>query len=209
MSVVARTVAGPELRPARLADVEAMAAMINAYAARGLMLPKTPAELYRMIREFVVATGSDGSVVACGGLRIYGPHLAEIVALAVREDHRGRGLGGRVVERLLDDARRMDIGAVFAMTLEEGFFGRKGFRPISRSRLPEKTAGDCRSCARREGCRERAVHLQLDASKAVLGPSGPTRPPDRRSLPLHAGDVGDDSLARPRRRGRRLRVLGD
>ena len=75
--------AAPVLRPAGLADVEAMAAMINRFAARELMLPKSSAELYRAFREYVVLTGPAGEVVACAGLRIYSGDLAEIVGLAV------------------------------------------------------------------------------------------------------------------------------
>jgi amino-acid N-acetyltransferase len=153
-----------EIRRARLADVEPMALMINAYAARGLMLPRTPAELYRLHRECVVVTDARGQVVACGGLRIYGPHLAEIVSLAVREDLHGRGIGAGVVDRLLEDARRLGIDGVFAMTLEEGFFHRKGFARVPRNQLPEKMSGDCRTCARREGCRELAVYRRLSTT---------------------------------------------
>lgn len=147
----------PLVRPARLADVGPMARMINGYAAQGLMLPRTPVELYRAFREYLVVAEPDGGVAACGGLRIYGPHLAEIVGLAVRDDRRGGGYGGRLVEGLVREARTLEIEAVFAMTLEVEFFGRHGFRPMPREHLPEKVAVDCRGCARREGCRETAV----------------------------------------------------
>ncbi|MBW3533784.1 MAG: GNAT family N-acetyltransferase [Gemmatimonadetes bacterium] len=154
------TASEPAARPARLSDVEAMADIINGYAARGLMLPKAPAELHRLFREYVVV--ADGErVVACGGLRVYSPALAEIVGLAVVGGQEGRGLGRRVVSTLLDEARALALARVFAMTLQEGFFHRMGFRTTSLKRLPEKTAADCRGCARRAGCREIAVVLDL------------------------------------------------
>lgn len=206
MSLVLRSAAAPRLRRARLSDVEAMAEMINGFAARGLMLPKTPAELYRLIREFVVVTGVEGTPLGCGGLRIYGPHLAEIVALAVREDHHGLGIGGRVVDRLVEDARALGIASVFAMTLEEGFFGRRGFHAVPRRLLPEKMAADCRTCARREGCREVAVFRPLAAEGSVGIPAA-WDVPAAQDLPA----LGEMPAAPPTAvlESRRLRVLGD
>lgn len=159
----------PDLRPAALGDVQAMSTMINRFAAQGLMLPKSTAELARFFREYVVLTGPNG-VVACAGLRVYSPELAEIVGLAVHEDWQGGGLGPRLVEHLLEEARRLGIKRVFAMALEDGFFHPLGFRTIPREWLPEKVAADCKGCARRVGCKEIAVIADMDPEVAPLGP---------------------------------------
>lgn len=151
----------PRLRPAGPGDVESMAALINGYAALGLMLPKSQADLFRHLREFVVVADEEAGVVACGGLRLYSGELAEIVGLAVREGWQGRGLGGLVMERLMAEAEGLELRRVFAMTLEEGFFHRRGFRTTQREWIPEKVAADCRTCARRFGCREIAVCRDL------------------------------------------------
>ena len=168
MSGRAEVALAPALRAAELGQVEEMAEMINGYAARGLMLPKSTAELYRLFREFVVVTGPEGEVVACGGLRVYRPDLAEIVGLAVREAWQGRGLGSAVVDRLVEDARGLGIGQVFAMTLTEALFHRRGFHTVPRERLPEKIHADCRSCPRRPGCREIAVLRELESGADAL-----------------------------------------
>jgi amino-acid N-acetyltransferase len=167
--------AAPVLRPAGLADVEAMAAMINRFAARELMLPKSSAELYRAFREYVVLTGPAGEVVACAGLRIYSPELAEIIGLAVHEGWQRRGLGPRLVAHLIEEGRRIGVRRVFAMALRPAFFEALGFRTIQREWLPEKIAGDCRACDRRAGCVEVALITELDAEAAPLGPPAPTR----------------------------------
>jgi amino-acid N-acetyltransferase len=174
------------LRPAGLADVETMAAMINRFAARELMLPKSAAELYRAFREYVVFTGPTGEVVACAGLRIYSGELAEVVGLAVHEDWQGRGLGPQLVAHLLEEGRRVGVRRVFAMALRPAFFEAMGFRTIPREWLPEKVAGDCVGCARREGCVEVALITELDAEAAPLGPPAPTRSkrPRTRVVPL-------------------------
>ena len=148
-------------RPAALRDVEPMARLINGYAEQGLMLPKSTHELYRLLREYLVVVGPDDHVVACGGLRIYRPELAEIVGLAVRQQWQGRGLGGTLIDRLVVEAEQFGIPQVFAMTLDERFFQRRGFRSVPREWLPEKLGGDCRGCARQPGCREIAVLRSL------------------------------------------------
>ncbi len=153
------------MRPALPGDVEAMASLINAYAARGLMLPKTPEALRATLADHVVIVDREGRLRACGGLRVYGPASAEIVALAVVEDSRGEGLGGLLVDHLVRRARRLGMGRVFAMTLSEKFFVRHGFQRIERSALPEKERADCAACPRRDGCPEIAVVRALPASR--------------------------------------------
>jgi amino-acid N-acetyltransferase len=164
----------PELRSASPADVDAMASMINRFAAQGRMLPKSPAELARSFREYAVLCGPEG-VVACAGLRVYSSELAEIVGLAVHEDWQGRGLGPRLVLHLVEEARRLGLARVFAMALEDRFFHALGFRTVPREWLPEKVAADCRGCARRVGCKEIAVIADLDPELAPLGPPSAKR----------------------------------
>ncbi len=151
----------PFLRCAQPRDVPAMAALINGYAARGLMLPKKRTELRRNVERYVVWMAPDGGLAGCGGLRVYGSGVAEIVSLAVAAPWRGRGLGAELVERLVADARDEGIARVFAMTLSAGFFSRSGFQPIPRAWLAEKEAADCMSCARRGSCREVAMQRRL------------------------------------------------
>ncbi len=161
MSAAAPLALSERSRRATLGDTAAMSALINGYAAQGLMLPKSVPELCRFFREYRVATSSSGELLACGGLRIYTPDLAEIVGLAVAPASQGRGLGRVLVEELTEDARRLGIGRIFAMTFEADFFGRLGFHPVTRDSIPEKMAADCRSCARRVGCQEIAVARTL------------------------------------------------
>lgn len=161
----------PELAlgPATLQDVEGIARLVNRYAVRGLMLSRTTDELYRQFREYVVVTGPNGEVLACGGLRVYSPSLAEIVGLAVEERVQGRGYGRLVVEALVEEARALGVPHVFAMTQEEGFFRRLGFQPVPHGTFPEKVHADCRTCARRRGCLEVAVLRELEVAVLPVG----------------------------------------
>jgi amino-acid N-acetyltransferase len=148
-------------RPARIEDMARVESLINGFAIRNLMLPKTTDQLVRNFREFIVAEASNGSIVGCGALRVYSESLAEIVSLAVSERVHGGGIGGRIVERLGEDARDLGISTVFALTLRDGFFHRLGFRTVPKELFPLKVWADCRSCPKLHACDEIAVAKEL------------------------------------------------
>jgi amino-acid N-acetyltransferase len=158
-SVAART--DLQVRAAHPADMLQVAELINGFAARGLMLPRVPEQLVRHFREFVVATDGNGRVLGCAALRIYTAQLAEVVALAVAEDAQGLGIGRALVARIEDEAREIGVGTLFALTLQELFFLRLGFRTVPKELFPAKVWADCRTCATRDACQEIAVVHEL------------------------------------------------
>ena len=94
------------VRKARLADVRAMHRVINHYAEKQRMLPKTELQLYENLRDYSVVTEADQEgVLACGALHIYWENLAEIRAIAVDSDTVQKGLGTALVRNLLDEAK--------------------------------------------------------------------------------------------------------
>jgi amino-acid N-acetyltransferase len=148
--------AAVRLRRAEPADAVAIHALLEQYVAEGVVLPRSLQQIYRAIRDFVIAE-EDGMVVGCGALRIYNPGLAEVGALAVAPRLQGQGVGRRVVETLIEDARALGIERVFALTMQVEFFGRLEFAPVAVSEFPEKIATDCAACPRRAHCPEIAV----------------------------------------------------
>lgn len=152
---------GVTTRPASLADVPALERLIAPFVATGDLLPRSNYDLCRHIKEYVVVPGTDGEVVACGSLKIYSRDLAEIAAIAVREDHQGEGLGRVVVEALLAEARDLRLGEVFGLTRKPEFFARLGFAIADKAHFPLKVWSDCARCPRRECCDEIAVSLRL------------------------------------------------
>ncbi len=144
------------IRRARVGDVPRLYEMINYYAARGDMLPKTLDQLYNRVRTFNVAE-ADGEVVGCAALHVTWADLAEVVSLAVHPDFQGRGLGRRLVEPLFDEARELGIPTLFTLTLQVGFFSRLGFREVPKLRLPHKIWQDCATCFKQDRCDEIAM----------------------------------------------------
>lgn len=147
--------------PARVADMRAVEPIINGYAAQGLMLPKTLEQLSRCFREFVVARADGGRILGCAALRVFTPQLAELASLAVAPEARGSGVGRALVAAVEAEARAHGIGTLFALTLEEAFFHRAGFRTVSKEMFPLKVWADCRGCAKRNACDEIAVVKEI------------------------------------------------
>ena len=120
--------AGPlEVRKARMSDIPALLDLINSYAARGIMLPRTEFEISESIRDFSVAL-ADGELVGCGALHFYSPTVGEIRSLAVREEAKTRGVGRLLVETLVNEAEEFSLACVFAFTYVAGFFSESGLR---------------------------------------------------------------------------------
>jgi amino-acid N-acetyltransferase len=129
-----------EIRRARTADVQEISRLIGLYAGSGRrLLRKSTVKLYEDVQEFWVAeeapetSGTDGRpgrIVGCGALHVMWEDLAEVRSVAVDRGHGGRGIGRRIVNRLLEVARELGVRRVFCLTFEVEFFARHGFRPI-------------------------------------------------------------------------------
>lgn len=157
------------IRRAIISDVPAMGHIINDAAELGLMLPKSQSMLYENIREFYVATDPEhaeeanpGGVVGVCGLSVIWANLAEVVSLAVATHQRGRGVGRRLVEHCLEDARRLGVRRVMSLTYEQAFFERLGFVVVDRQNLPLKVWADCVRCPKQEACDEIAMIREFE-----------------------------------------------
>lgn len=155
------------LRPARVSDIDGIVSLINGYAARAIMLFRTPESVVATLHDFVVAVDHTDTVIACGALKEYSPSLAEVASVAVAEDAHGRGLGTRIVEEVERLARKRGIDELFALTLSPKFFESAGYAITDRARYPEKIRRDCLRCPRRIRCNEYCVARSISEELAV------------------------------------------
>ncbi len=143
-------------RKAVLNDVEALYDLIQGYAEKGIMLPRSREALTKHIESFIVAE-DEGRLIGCGSLFRLGPDLVEIRSLGMAEGYKGAGLGTRLVDALLDEARRMGVPKVMALTYAEAFFRKNGFEVVEKEIFPEKVWTDCVHCAKQHCCDEIAM----------------------------------------------------
>jgi len=148
------------IRKAKVTDVPAIHDVVDFYARKGVLLPRTLQELYERVMDFHVCE-QDGQIVGVCSLVVYRADLAEIRSLAVLPTYEGRGIGRAVTNACIAEARGLLIKRVFALTHKTAPFERLGFRVVEKKDLPEKIWKDCFKCSRFYDCDEVAVLLDL------------------------------------------------
>jgi amino-acid N-acetyltransferase len=143
-------------RNALLPDAEPIYELIGAYCEQGVLLPRSLPEICENVRDFVVVE-EQGRLIGCGALHIYGPHLAEVRSIAVLPESQGRGAGRKLMNALLAEADKHQIGGVCLFTRIPEFFSRMGFSVSARESLPDKLYKDCCSCPKLLCCDEVAM----------------------------------------------------
>ncbi|AIQ70549.1 acetyltransferase [Paenibacillus graminis] len=148
-------------RNATVEDVEPLYLMIEEYAQRGIMLPRSRQALTRQIDQFVIAE-LDGKFIGCGSLFRLGADLVEVRSIGLRDEGKGKGVGSMILEKLTEEARRQKIPKIMALTYAVDFFLRNGFTVVEKEIFPEKVWTDCVNCMKQHACDEIAVLKKLD-----------------------------------------------
>jgi amino-acid N-acetyltransferase len=144
------------IRSAKIPDVKGINALISSYAERDRMLFRSMADIYENLQTFTVAEDDD-NVVGCCALEIVWSDLAEIKSLAVDGANKEKGIGKMLVTAAFEQAGRLGVPRVFALTLEPDFFEKLGFKVVEKKTLPMKVWSDCARCPKQEHCDEVAV----------------------------------------------------
>lgn len=124
----------PELRPARAADLPAVAALLE-----GCGLP-TGDLGEALLASFCVAE-ADGRIVGVAGLEAFGA-VALLRSLSVAEDRRGGGLAARLVDWCETEAHRRGVEKAYLLTTTAAeYFRKRGYADVPRDAVPASVAG--------------------------------------------------------------------
>ncbi|OYW19851.1 MAG: N-acetylglutamate synthase [Planctomycetales bacterium 12-60-4] len=115
-----------EIRPATVADVEALDRFLEPFIAQERLLPRTHDELGELAKAGFLAI-VDGEIAGFAALEVYSSKLAEIRSLAVDPRHQRHGIGRALVQACIDRARERKVFEIMAVTSTEEFFQRCGF----------------------------------------------------------------------------------
>lgn len=147
------------IRKARVAEASAIKKLLDGYEAENV-IPRPLSYIYENIRDFYVADGDVG-IVGCCALHVMWADLAEVKSLAVTIEKKKQGLGRKLVEACLTDAKTMGIPKVFTLTAVPAFFEKIGFHRIDKQELPIKIWGECMQCIHYPDCCEEALILEV------------------------------------------------
>jgi amino-acid N-acetyltransferase len=145
-----------KIRKALISDVKPIYKLINEYAKKGQMLPRSLNELYENIRDFFVAE-ENGEISGVCALHILWEDLAEIRSLIVKKEFQKKGIAIKLVKECLIEASQLGVKKVFVLTYIPNFFKKLGFKEIDKSKLPQKIWGDCVKCPKFPECDEVAL----------------------------------------------------
>jgi amino-acid N-acetyltransferase len=150
----------PRAVKAEIGDAQGIHDLVNFYAQRGDMLPRTMGEVYENLRDFYVVRDGE-KFLGCVALHIVWSDLAEIKSLAVSEDVQARGFGSLLVDACIEEGRKIGLDRLFALTYRPTFFERLGFVQADVMTLPRKVWNECYRCPKFPSCNEIALVRDL------------------------------------------------
>lgn len=149
-----------KIRKAKISDLKLVHKLINDFAKKEEMIPRSLNELYENVRDFVICE-DNGKMCGVCALHIMWEDLAEIRSLAVDQKYQKIGIGKNLVKQCLKEAKVLGIKRVFALTYHPEIFKKIGFVDTDKSSLPQKIWGDCLRCHKFPECDENAVITYL------------------------------------------------
>ncbi|MBI5099259.1 MAG: N-acetyltransferase [Nitrospirae bacterium] len=149
-----------QIKKAVITDTKLIHTLVNQFANKDEMLPRSLNEIYENIRDFYVCLEND-KIIGVAALHILWEDLAEIRSVAVSQNYQGKGIGKKLVKKCLIEAETLGIKKVFALTYHPGFFKELGFNDIDKNALPQKIWGECLKCHKFPECNELAVIMEL------------------------------------------------
>ncbi|MBF0190680.1 MAG: GNAT family N-acetyltransferase [Magnetococcales bacterium] len=133
-----------QVRPLNLDDYPQAAAVIRRGEQEGFLLPRGDADLTAILVQGYGAFISEQHLSGVCGL-VTVPYrrvnAGEITALYALTRFQGEGVGGRLVARLIQEARRQRLATLFACVGDPRavvFFQHHGFRRVAPEALPEE-----------------------------------------------------------------------
>ena len=152
------------IRKAQINEVPEIWRMLHDFADKDV-LPRTMADLYSQVREYFVYKKDHGPIIGVAGLHIFWQDLGEIRSVAVLPNFQKTGLGSRLVNQCIEEARILGLKKVFALTTRPDFFKRLGFLKVPNDDLPKIIWSECKDCFKYpDKCNEIPMLLELETA---------------------------------------------
>ncbi len=126
------------IRPMRYDEVGDVLRVMKPFVKNDILLPRTEEMIEETLNDYIVFE-IDGAVHAACALHVFPDGAGEIAGIAVDENYSHLGVGPKMVEYLVERARKMGLKRVFVLTTRTAdWFLSHGFEEGVVSELPEK-----------------------------------------------------------------------
>lgn len=128
-----------QLRPAQLADINGILALLQPLEAKGILVQRPREHLEQEIQHFTVIE-RDGFVIACTALYPFVEDAAaEMACLVVHPDYRNAGRAERLLRHIKQQLPLQGLAHLFVLTTQTAhWFAANGFVEVAVSALPSQ-----------------------------------------------------------------------
>jgi amino-acid N-acetyltransferase len=139
---------------ASLSDIPAMQELVRPQVIEGIILDRNNDEIATNIRSYILAY-EEKKLVGFTALHIHTINLAEIRSLIVDADYQNKKIGTTLVQKALEEAKKLGLGEILVLTYRKNFFEQLGFVEIPKESIPvHKIWADCVKCKHFPVCNE-------------------------------------------------------
>ena len=144
-----------------LKNINDIQEVLQDYVKEGIILKRDDDEVAMNIRSYIVCY-KENKAIGVGALHIFSPFLGEIRSLGVKKEFHSKGIGKKIVNSLLKEAKNLGLKEVLVLTYEKEFFKNLGFIEIPKESIPDKKIwADCIKCKFFPNCSEIALIKHL------------------------------------------------
>lgn len=137
-----------------LKDIPQMQSIVLKEIQNGIILNRTDDEVATNIRSYTIVKYEEKIIGFCA-LHIHSMNLGEVRSFVVSEEFRGKSIGSKLINEVLDEAKKLNLSQVLSLTYKKTFFEKLGFIEIEKESIPEhKIWADCIKCKHFPRCDE-------------------------------------------------------
>lgn len=127
-----------KIRKMEQTDIPSVLRIMQPFIEEGKLLPRNEASLFERMSDYIVYE-LDGGIHACAALHTYSDNQSEIAAVAVDDNYAHMGIGPKMINALITQAKDMKSKDVFILTTQASdWFEKLGFKPSNVESLPEE-----------------------------------------------------------------------
>jgi amino-acid N-acetyltransferase len=135
------------IRSAVKQDCSAMKKIIDEHKKAEVLLPKSIGDLLMALPFYLVAE-VDNTIVGVCGFKIWPADGVEIISSAVTSSYHDHGIGKKLNNRCIENAKALGFKEFFLMTKRVEFYASLGFKEVPKMQLSSKVFTDCINCSK-------------------------------------------------------------